>query len=316
MTRTKRAIAIAVALAIGFAALKLYGACPPEDFESFAAGAVATDIIPGVTITVLPGSCPGGVDPIIVELGDTSSPSKALGIEPGCPNASPDYLRLEFDEPQPSVSFTLGEQLGQSDYRITVRGFSPSGSQVWTRTMRTGTGTHMLVKVQTSTGVPIKRVEVDADIDLFETLDDLRFGGDTTPPIVEIDAPLSDACLTGSAVNIFGEVDDPDGAYGCDTLAYRLVDANPILPWTDVATECTPYDGILYQWNYAGVPNGAYYLRITATNACGLTNSDITTVTVARGGYCECLGDLDGSGVVGFSDLMLLLSRWGACPLA
>ncbi len=42
--------------------------------------------------------------------------------------------------------------------------------------------------------------------------------------------------------------------------------------------------------------------------------SDLLAVLSAWGACDKCPEDLDGDGVVGFSDLLVVLSAWGPCP--
>ncbi|MBT8485416.1 MAG: hypothetical protein KJO43_07540 [Phycisphaerae bacterium] len=259
--------------------------CPAETFEDFALGANATSLVPGVTITAEPGSCggPGSVLPIIVApSGGTISGTRALGLQTGCPDFSPDYLRLVFDEPQSEVRFVVGVEIGSAGLDLEIRAYDSGGGLISNQTIMSAGGTRALVVV-TDFLDDIRRIEIEQPLGFFETLDDLEFGADVTPPLVDISSPGFDACICGDTlVSIGGSVDDPDGDYGCDTLFYRPVNADADDPWVELSTACGAFTGTLHTWDTTGVPHGRYYLRVAGSNGCGLVSSDTTVVFVDR----------------------------------
>lgn len=260
--------------------------CPPIDFENFAPGTFITSQYPGVTFSVLPNSCGGSVDLFLdTPVGGTRSGSLALVIEGGCPDFSPDYIRMDFDEPQSLVEFFVGEPFGIAGVEFQIRAFHSGG---WlarsTFSVIAGEGVRTFVRVGSEGSIAnISRIEVQSPISFFEAIDDLRFGADTTPPVAEINSPNYGACVCNS-VNILGSANDPDGDYGQDMLHYRRINADPSEPWTLVGSfPGSPVtDGFLYSWNTTSIPHGRYYLRLTVENACGLQSSDVTTVLVDR----------------------------------
>lgn len=101
---------------------------------------------------------------------------------------------------------------------------------------------------------------------------------DVTAPLVSMTAPPAESCAC-SIVQVTGSVSDPDGTYDGDVLEYRRSD----LPnWTQAGSSSTERSGVLYNWNTAGLSEGLYFLRVTATNTCGLSNSAVTIVYVDR----------------------------------
>jgi len=143
---------IALATLFGAGERTALGQCEPVDFEGFAPGTDARTLIGGVTISAQPGSCggPGSVLPIIVTpSGGTSSGTRALGLETGCPDFSPDWLRLVFDEVQDLVRFSVGTQSGTAGVDIQVRAYNGSGGLVYARTFDVAGGTNTFVRIAT-----------------------------------------------------------------------------------------------------------------------------------------------------------------------
>jgi hypothetical protein len=296
--------------------------CDPVDFEAFSVGAIATSIVPGLTVNAIPGSCggAGSVLPVIVQpFGGTSSGSRALSLQTGCPDFSPDILQLVFDDPQTSVEFTVGAQVGTAGLDFTVSWYDSGGGMIGSDTFDSAGGVNRLVRI---TGADIKRIEIGEALDFFECIDDLVFDLDTTPPTVELDSPTFDGCVCGDdVVPIVGTVGDADGDYQCDTASYRPVNADESDPWVEINTACGDFSGTLHDWDTTGVPAGRYYLRVVGANACGLTSSDVTVVRVDRSfgsvgitgfdgarddgtlcGTVEVLGNIiDGCGVASWS---------------
>jgi hypothetical protein len=290
-------LAVVAATSLVAAAGVAHAQCDPVDFEEFDPDTVATSIIPGVTITAPPGSCGGfgSVLPIVVDpIGNTSSGNRAVSLQAGCPDFSPDYLRLVFDEPQTFVEFTCGETVGTPGHDFEVRWYNSAGARIHTDTFESGSGIGRLVRYAAA---DIRRVEIHETGDYFEAIDDLVFDVDTTPPTVEIDTPVHNTCVCGDAlVPIVGTVGDDDGDYQCDVLAYRRINADPGDPWVEMSTACGDFSGTLHQFDPRDLPDGGYYVRITGTNACDLTQSDVTVVRVDRSPPAPALTGFMGGG--------------------
>jgi len=267
--------------------------CTTLDFEDYAPGTLITDQYEdlGVTFYAHPGSCggPGTVMPMIVEPEDgTSSGTRALGIQTGCPDFSPDHLRALFDPPQRLVTFTVGEEAGP--YSFQIGGWDVNWDPIPTQFIETGEGVRTLVTIGSPDGAPIIRlIYIKATpFELFECLDDFSFNHDPTPPVARIDAPVHSDCLCDvdgtHDVDIRGIACDYDGEYGRDTLEYRRVNANPGDPWIEIGTYTSPVceSGHLYYWNLNEVTTDWYFLRLTVENACGLTSTDIVSVKVDK----------------------------------
>lgn len=258
-------------------------ACPTEDFERFALGTVITTQVPGVTFSTVGNSC-GSSSPIRMVVaspsGGTSSGTKALRIQGGCPDFSIDYLRMVFARPQRELEFTVGD--GPINLTIRVYANTSGGAPIRTIPVTAGAGVHYLVRIPPF-GATFRRVEIEDNISLFEAIDDLTYNIDSTPPNVEFTAPGFDACVCDS-VSVQGTACDPDGDYGSDRLEWRAVNSDG--PWTLSQTFTSPVcsNGTLYSWNAnaPGITEGHYYLRSTVENACGLSDTDIATVYVSK----------------------------------
>ncbi len=283
---TRRAALIAAFLAAAVAG----AGTTTINFDGYAAGTAITNQYAGVTFSAPPNSC-GGAGPvqtvIAVPTGGTSSDGRALSTEMGCPDFSPDYIRIVFDNPQSLVTFTLGTAPGPYQVRgyTTTSGGSAVTSQNITIAGESSQGVYRLVTV-TRTAGDLRRIEIQNTLANWEYIDDLTFAcPDVTPPHAVLTAPAFEAGLCGSvSVSIRGLACDPDGQYQGDKLEYLRAD-DPNAAWTlyDSATtaQCSP-NGLLYVWNTTGYAEGWYYLRLTVTNACELQSSAVVLVYVDR----------------------------------
>ncbi len=102
---------------------------------------------------------------------------------------------------------------------------------------------------------------------------------DSTPPIVSITSPDALACVCNPAT-ISGRAYDPNG-FDSYTLDYASA---PNGPWTEIDTSTTPVNpaGPLASWDTTGVAQGYYFLRLTAFNSTGLSNSVTSIVFVDK----------------------------------
>lgn len=101
---------------------------------------------------------------------------------------------------------------------------------------------------------------------------------DNTPPVVAITAPTS-LGPTCNPATIVGTASDTGGLESF-TVAYS---ANVNGPWTQIATSTTPVNaGTLAVWNTAAIPQGWYYLRLTAENTSGLSSVVTSVVFVDK----------------------------------
>jgi hypothetical protein len=257
--------------------------CIEYDFEDLAVGTVVTTQYPGVTFDAIPDSCGGST---AIRIGTpsngTSSGTRALIIDTGCPDFSPDFIRMVFDDAQRAVSFTCG--LPQGTLQVRAYASASGGTPIQIVTVGSSFGSvRSLVRLgDPDAATPnIRRVEIESLISDFEGIDDLSFGADPTPPIARIDSPAWGTCICGP-VAIVGEACDPDGSYGFDTLEVRSVGAAPEDPWIEVGLFTTPFcgGGTLYTFNPAslGLGGGTYVLRLTVENGCGTASTAITTV--------------------------------------
>jgi hypothetical protein len=102
---------------------------------------------------------------------------------------------------------------------------------------------------------------------------------DSTPPIVSLTAPaqLSSVCNPAA---ITGTAYDPNG-FDQYVLAYS---SNPNGPWTTITTSSTAVSspGTLGSWNTTAVPQGYYFVRLTAANTTGMETSVTSMVYVDK----------------------------------
>lgn len=284
MKRVQCSIA-GLALALIAAGPATAGDCRVEDFDGFATGAVITTQIPGVTFQAFPQSCQPQrtIYPHIVKpLGGTSSGTKALGLQAGCPDFSPEELWMHFDPWQSMVQFTLGEQASPGlVFNVTAYNFN--GDPVDTEVCQTGNGVYHLVQLG-EPGWPeiIEWVQIAAEsVGFFETIDDLEFGIDTSAPSARIDEPRPGDCLCDDFVTVRGIACDADSSFGQAKLEYRRVGTEA---WTFAGTTsypvCDPDE--LTTWDIRGLEHGHYYLRLTAMNGCGLIETNTVYVFIDR----------------------------------
>lgn len=272
----KTAIGMTVALYPVWAA----GQCPTLDFEDDDPLTVITDQYPGLTCAAPgPGACTG--DAILRDMavyGGTSSGSQALSTQagPGC-EFSPEHLRLLFDHGQAEVSFTVGPGCGT--YDITARdeqGQIRDQVQLQIDDCMAWHGVYRLVHLTDGQAL-IHVVDIDAGTAVSESIDDLQFDQDDTPPLVEIEEPSSRSCVC-NPVEVIGTVGDPDGIYVGDVLEYKQEgDAD----WQFVNAAFGPFSGTLYTWD-TDMLSGWTYLRVTGRNLCNLTASETRLVYLDR----------------------------------
>jgi hypothetical protein len=253
--------------------------CVDETFDDFSVDTPITTQVDGVTFVVAGQSCGG--DPVLhMRVADEwygdSFVSDVLLIDGGCPDFSSDYIRMIFDDLQSEARFLLGPWSGW--YEIRAYNAASGGTLVrFQRLYISGSGfvdVHHPVVVSRSDR-DIRRIEIEADGAGWEAIDDLRFGRDTTAPVVQVDAPVALSCVSG-AVSVNGVVCDEDGAYDRDRLEYLSTWPLAMTDWTLIreyvdSPVCDP--GTLYGWDTVadGVPDGPRVLRVTSRNECGLS---------------------------------------------
>jgi hypothetical protein len=252
-------------------------------FDNLTVGTAVTDQYLGVTFSVLPQSCLPGQS-LYVRIqnpeGGTSSGSRALKIDQGCPDFSPDYIRMVFDNMQSRVSFTLGDYA--ATYSVRTYSVASGGAPISTQTIiisgAGAVGVHRVVTV-TSATTSIKRIEIETPIGVWEAIDDLTFDVDSTPPIAAITNPSASECVCGS-ITVTGTANDPDGTYLRDTLQYRPSTSST---WTTIGTASHAVtNGSLYAWNTAALPEGLYFLRLTVENSAGGVTTAETVAWVSQ----------------------------------
>lgn len=282
---TINALALAACLAPATAA---WAECPTIDFENLAANTAVTSQYSGVTFSVQPQTC-GGIPTLYMRIytppNGTSSGTKCIKIDAGCPDFSDDYLRMVFALPQSEVSFTLGDWATTYTVRYYTNtvgaGLIGSFNVVIPPAGGGDVGVHRRVTV-TSASKNIRRIEVQGATSTFEAIDDLTFDVDQTPPIAEISVPTYEACDCDNSVSVRGRACDDDGVYGHDTLHYMPVGGTT---WTFVDSATTPQctvNGALYTWDTTAVADGCYFLRLTVENQCGLISEAVTVVCLDR----------------------------------
>ncbi|MHC5112916.1 MAG: hypothetical protein ACYTGP_00645 [Planctomycetota bacterium] len=310
-------LACGAVASLAFAVAAPAGAqCRTIDFEDLDLGDPVTGYYDGVTFSAVPQSCGASTIPFIVApASGTSSGTQALGLPQGCPEFSPDILRMVFDQPQRIVTMTVGEQASAS-ISAQIGAWDAGGGTIDVQSFVCGSGIYRRVQFGSATGPAIiKRIDFQAGLDLFECIDDLSFGLDVTPPTARIDSPAYNECVCG-VLTITGISCETDGEFKQDMLEYRRVNA-PTDPWTVIGTYtspvCTP--DTLYIWNTSTIPHGHYYLRLTTTNECDVQSTDIVSVYVDKNfGLIDVDDPLPDSTVCGEVDFFGTINdSCGAC---
>lgn len=253
-------------------------------FDELALNTVVTNQYYGVTFSAQPQSCSGS--PTIYmriknPTGGTASGTRCLMIDTGCPDFSSDWLRMVFDLPQTDVQFYIGDYAGV----YTIRAYSTTSGSAGLLSNQSITldgtgyvGVHRLVTIHDGGGT-IRRVEVQMPIGLFESIDDLTFDPDPTPPEAIITSPTEWQCVCG-VFSVTGTAQDPDGPFLNRLLQYS---AEPGGPWTTISTSSTEVaSGILGSWNTTALAEGTYFLRLTSTNATEARTSTVMPCWVSR----------------------------------
>jgi hypothetical protein len=261
------------------------------NFENLAAGTSVTTQYRGVTIARVFAGTPSPC--VIAAESNSASPTRVLRTPFVGEEFSPHFMRLNFTQPQRFVQFAMGPSnifCNVPANRMRVTAYNTSGSLIFTRDYSVNvTGANTLVQVGSETGAfNISRIDIDGSIPGFcgeqgESIDDLTFLPDTTPPVVTIVAPADDACVCGnSPIIVSGSTCEPDGVYQSERLEYSLF---PDGPWTLVqqfsSPACTP-NSTLYGWNTGSLPGGQYYIRVTATNADGWSTSETRRILIDK----------------------------------
>ncbi|MFO0974312.1 MAG: hypothetical protein U1A27_12865 [Phycisphaerae bacterium] len=120
------------------------------------------------------------------------------------------------------------------------------------------------------------------------------------PPIAEIADPPYAKCVCGVAA-IQGRACPIGVGYGSDRLESRPVTAAPADPWTTIGTSSVPMcaTGVLYNWNTAVASPGDYFLRLTVTDAAGVSSTAVTVVRIDHAGPNVALDQPAASAVIG-----------------
>ncbi len=263
------------------------------DFNTLPPGASVTNQFPGVVFSVVNAVSPGDT-PLVGALGSaTSSPSNNLTAPgDGAGDSSPEFLRMQFTNPQRRVQFTTGRGFGLAgtgSSRVRVRWFNNLNTLLGTRFVSsTDFACQAFVNLGSDTGpANISRVDIQTFNDNqltpeaeFEYIDDLTYRADVTAPLVSIASPVADTCICNNPV-ITGVQCDADG-----TLVSRRVEfgTSPNGPWTLITSATTGVCsvGTLASWNTAALPSGQYYIRASAINAEGDESEFITRVVLDK----------------------------------
>jgi hypothetical protein len=100
---------------------------------------------------------------------------------------------------------------------------------------------------------------------------------ESTPPIAELTSPphLGTGCTCADPA-ITGTADDPEVGLGSYTLEYRPASGGA---WQTFETGDTAVvNNVLGVWPTGSLSEGIYNIRLTVTNACGLSASDVRTI--------------------------------------
>lgn len=291
----RRAAWTAVGLSSLAGAASSLAQCPFIDFENFPVGTTITTQYPGVKFG---GAgvfgCPIGAPIFTIQtISGATSPTQVLATSPNA--TCRDGMRIDFTTPQRQARFNasiiIGGTLG-STLNLTVRALDASNAVLTTQVVPIPVGwgstpvgnVFRSIVVNGRQGCDIAAIQILPPDNIQIAIDDLRWGEDTTPPTVRIDDPPYQFCVCGSTMTIKGISCDPDGCTYTDKLEMRPVNAAPGTPWTLVGTtsgpRCSPTT--LYNVNVSGLPGGLYYVRLTGTNSCGVSDNDVTVVNLDR----------------------------------
>lgn len=103
---------------------------------------------------------------------------------------------------------------------------------------------------------------------------------DTTPPEVVITAPGPLGCNC-NPVTITGTANDPDGTFQQYTVEYQPISGGS---WSTITTSTTPVvAGTLATWNTGAIPQGYYFIRVSACNVLGYCASATQVVWIDQG---------------------------------
>jgi hypothetical protein len=100
---------------------------------------------------------------------------------------------------------------------------------------------------------------------------------ESSPPLAELTTPphLGTGCTCEDA-DIMGTADDPEVGLGSYTLEFRPASGGT---WQEITTgNSAVSNGLLGTWSTGSVSEGIYNIRLTVTNACGLSSSTVRTI--------------------------------------
>jgi hypothetical protein len=258
-------------------------ACQTINFETLAVGTAVTNQYPGVTFSITVQNCGAGTTryPRIIDpAAGTSSGTRALGEDQGCPDFWAGALRMVFTNPQQEVLFKLGD-FSTGTYTVRAWDAPVGGSQILpTQNIDLeGAGPVAVYRLVSVAGPGIRRIEIDSTVDNQVVIDDLEFDLDSTPPMAVLDDPDAAGCVC-SPIVLTGTADDPDGLLSRRRVYYSADDG---ATWTLISNSATPVNaGVLYTWNTAGLAEGQYLLLLRVINACGMESTAVRTVWVDR----------------------------------
>ncbi len=262
---------MSIAATLGLAAGAL--ACDPITFENLPTGTVVTTQYQGVTFSANAQTCPGPTNCLIVSPpGGTSSGTRGIALATGCPDFSPEGIRMVFDNLQGDIQFNIGLA---SAGTINVRAYNNAGGLAFNQNYTlSGAGVDRVVHITTLGGVKsLRRVEVASTVGDFEYIDDLVYDVDTSAPSVDLPGLADFQCVCPSST-INGAVTEPDSTSTCGLSVMRVGPGGGV--WIQWASGTFPSGGTLgAPWPYTFAHDeGYYYIRIDAVNHCGLRSSD------------------------------------------
>ncbi len=246
--------------------------CDPLNFDSLTTGTIITTQFPGVTFSATSQTCPSPTRCVVAvpRSGASSSGTRCISLATGCPDFSPEGIRMVFDRPQTEIRLNVGTYTDGGS--VTVRGYTATNVLVYTGTYTFPTaGSPSRALRVVPFGPPIVRLEVTSSTDDFEYIDDLDYDLDNTPPTATFAVPPDFSCFCpGSAIS--GTVSDPDSDI---TWSLRVRAASSTSFVTIAGGSNQVNNGTLLAWNpsAATFPEGYYIVQLTVTNRCELTST-------------------------------------------
>ena len=270
-----------IALTAGLSLTANALACDPLNFDSLSPGTVVTTQYPGVVFSATAQTCPGLTRCVVAvpRSGASSSSLNCLSIAAGCPDFSPEGIRMVFTRPQSEIRLNIGTYTDGAI--VTVRGYSATNSLVSNTNYSFPTGGSVSRSIRVVPfGGPIVRLEVQSNSDDFEYIDDLDYDLDSTAPIASLTSPSDFSCFCPGS-SFIGTATDPESDV---SWFLRVRAANSSTFATISSGVSSVNNATLATWtpNIATYPEGYYVVTLNVTNRCDLSTTTERVIYLNR----------------------------------